>query len=547
MSPLLRRTALLLLALVLAAAPARAQIDLAFTPRDDLNATLPPTIEVYEAVDTSLPLRAWYVRATPPDTAWVLQALRSDEGDGVETVSSFVEGAEAFVGINAGYFGSGQSFSLVVQDGQVLSTNIGALNRSGTTFFPTRSAFGRLEDGTLDVAWIYDVAGTTYAYPAASPNAQGTPQPQPSAAFPEGGAPWPVEVGVGGGPVLVEEGQPMITWEEEVFFGSGIGEPTTRNPRTAIGYTEAGDVLLVVVEGRSARSRGVSLVELAELMIDLGAVEALNMDGGGSSTLVVGDEVLLPSGFQREVASALVLAPPTDGGGGEVGDETIVDTGDASYREVGEWFESANTPYHGTTPARLHATGDGEATATFVFPELPAGTYDLSAWWVPSGNRSSTTPYVIYEQGTPTTVRVDQSAPTTLGTWNPLGRFDLAPGDSVVITNDAVGSFVVADAVRALRVTTTARGARAVPEAAALALYPQPARDHLMVRAAAVAGPATLRIVDLLGRTVTERTVPAGGLRHGLRLDVAALAAGVYAVQVVTPAAVQTRVFIRAR
>jgi exopolysaccharide biosynthesis protein len=71
-------------------------------------------------------------------------------------------------------------------------------------------------------------------------------------------------------------------------------------------------VLILVVDGRSSVSRGYTMVELANLMIDLGADEAVNLDGGGSSTMVARTRnrkvkvVNKPSdGFQRWVANAL--------------------------------------------------------------------------------------------------------------------------------------------------------------------------------------------------------------------------------------------------
>ena len=66
---------------------------------------------------------------------------------------------------------------------------------------------------------------------------------------------------------------------------------TTRSlhPRTAIGVdSDSGDVLMLVVDGRQDFSRGATMAELARLMVDLGADEALNLDGGGSSTMVAG-------------------------------------------------------------------------------------------------------------------------------------------------------------------------------------------------------------------------------------------------------------------
>jgi hypothetical protein len=87
------------------------------------------------------------------------------------------------------------------------------------------------------------------------------------------------------------------------------------HPRTAIGVdADTGEVLILVVDGRSSRSRGYTMVELANLMVDLGADEAINLDGGGSSTMVGrnrrGKTAVLntPSdGFQRWVSNAVAI------------------------------------------------------------------------------------------------------------------------------------------------------------------------------------------------------------------------------------------------
>jgi exopolysaccharide biosynthesis protein len=99
-----------------------------------------------------------------------------------------------------------------------------------------------------------------------------------------------------------------------------VVDDTALHPRTAVGVDrDAGQVLLLVVDGRSDTSRGATLVELANLMLGLGADEALNLDGGGSSTLVGrrpagGVRVLnTPSdGSQRHVSNALEVTytPP---------------------------------------------------------------------------------------------------------------------------------------------------------------------------------------------------------------------------------------------
>ena len=116
---------------------------------------------------------------------------------------------------------------------------------------------------------------------------------------------------VGGMPILIQDGQEVV--------GAGSTSFCRRNPRTGIGFTDSGGVILVVVDGRQPKwSVGASLREFAEIMHDLGAVQALNLDGGGSSTMVVEDEVVnRPSdGNLRRISNAvLVLAGPDPGEG----------------------------------------------------------------------------------------------------------------------------------------------------------------------------------------------------------------------------------------
>lgn len=82
------------------------------------------------------------------------------------------------------------------------------------------------------------------------------------------------------GPALVKDGQVTVSSSDEV------GRAMTSNPRTAIGQISEGHYLLVVSDGRTKESTGLSLRQLAELMQSLGAQIAYNLDGGGSSTMV---------------------------------------------------------------------------------------------------------------------------------------------------------------------------------------------------------------------------------------------------------------------
>ena len=110
---------------------------------------------------------------------------------------------------------------------------------------------------------------------------------------------------VGGGPMLVQGGETAVG--EEGFPAQAF--VAARHPRTAVGRTAEGDVWLVAVDGRSAVSAGASLAEMAVVMRRLGCVEAMNLDGGGSTTMAaVGITVNRPSdGHERPVADALMV------------------------------------------------------------------------------------------------------------------------------------------------------------------------------------------------------------------------------------------------
>ena len=104
---------------------------------------------------------------------------------------------------------------------------------------------------------------------------------------------------VGGGPAIIKNGVCCLKDSPEPFRGNFV---TDQHPRTGVGYSEDEKTLfLVVVDGRQPGfSIGVSLYELADIMINLGCYQAVNFDGGGSSCMVV----------RNEVASS-----PSDGGG----------------------------------------------------------------------------------------------------------------------------------------------------------------------------------------------------------------------------------------
>ena len=125
------------------------------------------------------------------------------------------------------------------------------------------------------------------------------------------GFPGAVDV-LGGNPLLVVNGS--VAGSEV----DGSGPFFDRAPRTAVGWTREGMLLIVVVDGRqSGYSRGMTMRELAELMLTLGAHQALNLDGGGSSAMILNGLIASrPSdrGGERSVSNALVVLPGPDDG-----------------------------------------------------------------------------------------------------------------------------------------------------------------------------------------------------------------------------------------
>lgn len=245
------------------------------------------------------------------------------EATGIKTPTQYYESTGKIypVIINGGYFWGTSNLSMIVRNGSMVVKNNQVVTRKNAanedaSFYPTRGVFGHIKDKQYITDWVFTTVtpGTTYAYPEPSPNKAGTnPKNVPSATYPAGAWEYKATTAIGGGPVLVKGGVLKNTWEAELYdTASGIGA-TSNNPRTAIGVTADNKLILFVCEGRNQtpNTPGYTLEETARIMMDLGCIEVLNLDGGGSTCMLVnGKETIKPSdagNAQRSVISAVVL------------------------------------------------------------------------------------------------------------------------------------------------------------------------------------------------------------------------------------------------
>lgn len=106
---------------------------------------------------------------------------------------------------------------------------------------------------------------------------------------------------------LIKNGKIEITWEQEKSSKSFV---ETRHPRTAVAKLKGGKFLMITVDGRSESSGGIGLQDLAGYLLSIGATDAMNLDGGGSTTMFVDGKVVNhPSDKEgeRKVSDALVV------------------------------------------------------------------------------------------------------------------------------------------------------------------------------------------------------------------------------------------------
>lgn len=232
----------------------------------------------------------------------------------VKTLSSFYSAKQSPIIINAGLFFQSNGFyysqNLVIRNGQLLAPNQNYYSEDWVTmWYPTIGAFCQMEDGTYQATWTYYTSGGVnyyYAEPAAN-DIKKPPLQAPTATFPAAGKALSPKIGIGGAGVLLHKGEIKNTYVEEMLNVSS----TSNQPRTAVGITAKGKMVFFVCEGRQMTSgvAGLTTADVAKVLKSIGCVEALNLDGGGSTCMLInGKETIKPSDSnQRAVLTALSL------------------------------------------------------------------------------------------------------------------------------------------------------------------------------------------------------------------------------------------------
>ena len=208
------------------------------------------SINTYEAYDTT-----YYVAEVELSSAEYLKTALAQNMFGTnvtETTSEQAEDHNAILAINGDYYGANKT-GYVIKNGTVYRCS----QRSDSEY----DDLVIYEDGSFDIINETEVSAEEL-----------------------------VEDGVtqlfAFGPTLVENGEVAVSQNAEV------GKAMASNPRTAIGIIDDCHYILVVADGRSSESEGLSLYELAQIMQQYGCETAYNLDGGGSSTMYFNGEVV---------------------------------------------------------------------------------------------------------------------------------------------------------------------------------------------------------------------------------------------------------------
>lgn len=285
---------------------------------------LPPSVKVFLSTDSldGKPNRCYYLTANLNDTNLDF-TTQTGLGKRYTPAQYFAQQDSPIVVVNGTFFSfaDNRNLNAVIKNGALTAYNIASVKGKNDSLYSyvTRGALGITKSRKADVAWLYTDSSKPYALAFQNGpvhNLKGkNADPGWELMLKNGrkraggkGRRWKMETAIGGGPVLLHKGKVRITNREENMFVSGLND---KHPRTTMGYTADNRLIILMTEGRMpGKAEGMTLLQQATVMQQLGCVEALNLDGGGSSCLLVnGKETIKPSDKegQRPVPAVFII------------------------------------------------------------------------------------------------------------------------------------------------------------------------------------------------------------------------------------------------
>ena len=297
---------------------------------DSLYQPLPSSVHVYftnEPIDTAR-FRAYYLIADLKDKE-IDFTVDTTLGRRFTPTQFYQKNDQPLVVLNCTFFSfaTNRNLTTVIKDGKLVGFNApvkGVGKDSINMYYYFKSAIGIFKNRKADIAWMLTDSAARYPVGYQFPVERfewGKIEPNLFFTYNDSiynfsrveqkritDHKWKAITAVGGGPVLVQNNIIMITNEEErMFTGKAIND---KHPRTAMGYTTDGKLIILMIEGRNTVAHGATLGQEAQILKDLGCWEAINLDGGGSSCMLVnGKETIKPSDAtgQRAVPAVFMI------------------------------------------------------------------------------------------------------------------------------------------------------------------------------------------------------------------------------------------------
>lgn len=269
-----------------------------------------------------------------------------------------------------------------------------------------------------------------------------------------------IKAALGGGAILVQNGVIPSSFSHNIH---GV------QPRTAIGFTaDKSTMIMVAVDGRQSQSRGMTMQEMAKLMKDLGAHDALNLDGGGSTTMSVrplGEKTprvinSVSEGNQRLVANGLGIftkALPGDVYGFKITANSFnvpkdssrifeVKAYDENYNPIDidprhiQWDVTENLGYFEQNTFYARNSGIGQITASYgdvketqeirVLDDIHRISIEPSKIQVNPGDKAHLTAYVIDKQGFKAPLKAEDLKWQVIGNIGDIRGFEFTASQS---------------------------------------------------------------------------------------------------------------------